>query len=819
MPVQASPAFHNAGQKPGLEIWRIEAMEPVRVPDKSFGQFYTGDAYIVLITKTAARGNKYEFDLHFWIGNHCTQDESASVAIRTVELDELVLGGAAVQYRETQDHESKLFLSYFRKGGIRYLEGGTRSALKKVDPDAFEKRLFQVKGKKNVRVAQVECKCSSLNQGDTFVLDCGRTLYVWVGPKSKNKEKLGGVETAQRIRDEERGGKAVINIIESDWNTNNEFFKALGSRDKVIRAASDIDDDDIIRKLDIEILLYRITDLNAGAKTIDDVGHRPLLKSLLKSEHCYILDSGIAGIYVWMGKQCKPEFKTSVWNSVNIFLKHRGYPHWVSVTRVIDGGETSLFKQYFDGWGDTAVHLNNDHVDGVAGQDHSGADGINAKDLHKSAGKAEDWMPDDGSGKIQVWRIERGGMVLVPERSHGVFFGGDCYVILYTYQQIGKDKYIIYFWQGRKSTTEERTLSAAQAVQLDKKLGGSAVQIRVVEYKEPLHFMKIFKGRLIIFASGHVNGYQNVHDHEDYDPKRIYMFHIRSDIHGNTRANEVIGRAASLNSNDSFIVDSNRITFVWLGKHCSQEEKEMAAYMGKFMTADGSEAVVVKEGEETEKFWASIGGKEKYSTGPKQASTRLHIPPRLFHCSMTSGRFSVEEIVDFCQDDLDTTDVMLLDTQDEIFVWLGEGCQEFEKKEASRVAYNYLLSDPTGRTPDNTLIIVVRQGSEPPQFTGCFHGWDSNRWAEGKTFKELVGEVGKENSGVSHLKDEVKKYHQFYTLDVLQRKVPPEGIDVTEKEMYLSDEDFEMVFRMSKEEYDKLPAWKRNNLRREKNLF
>ena len=51
-----------------------------------------------------------------------------------------------------------------------------------------------------------------------------------------------------------------------------------------------------------------------------------------------------------------------------------------------------------------------------------------------------------------------------------------------------------------------------------------------------------------------------------------------------------------------------------------------------------------------------------------KASTRLHIPPRLFHCSMTSGRFSVEEIVDFCQDDLDTTDVMLLDTQDEVFI-------------------------------------------------------------------------------------------------------------------------------------------------------
>lgn len=58
--------FTKAGKKAGLQIWRIENMELVPVPDNLHGSFYTGDAYVILYTVKKKESTFYH--LHYWLG-------------------------------------------------------------------------------------------------------------------------------------------------------------------------------------------------------------------------------------------------------------------------------------------------------------------------------------------------------------------------------------------------------------------------------------------------------------------------------------------------------------------------------------------------------------------------------------------------------------------------------------------------------------------------------------------------------------------------------------------------------------------------------
>jgi len=188
---QTAEEWKGAGQKEGIEIWRIEKMKVVPWPKNQYGTFFDGDSFIVLHSyHTAEQPEKMLYNVHFWLGKETSQDEAGVAAYKTVELDDL-LGQLPVQFREVQGYESEEFLKLFQPS-IKLLSGGVESGFNKVKPEEYKPRLMHVKGsKKNVRVSEVECKSSAMNQGDVFILDAGLEIYQWNGTARNSREAKG----------------------------------------------------------------------------------------------------------------------------------------------------------------------------------------------------------------------------------------------------------------------------------------------------------------------------------------------------------------------------------------------------------------------------------------------------------------------------------------------------------------------------------------------------------------------------------------------------------------------------------------------------
>ncbi|KAL1516715.1 hypothetical protein ABEB36_000590 [Hypothenemus hampei] len=343
-------AFENAGQQAGLEIYRVEDFKPVPYPKDQYGKFYSGDSYIVLNTKINSRGDK-SWDVHFWLGSETTQDEAGAAAILSVQLDEL-LGGDPIQHREKQEHESQLFLSYF-KSGVRYQPGGVSSGFRHVDPDDAETQLFQVKGSRNIRVKQVDPNISSMNKGDCFILDTGKNIYVYVGTASKRVEKLKAIAAAGQIRDQDHAGKAKVTIVDefSPQSDFDDFFEALGggSRETVPEASTGGDDTQFEKSEEHSASLYRISD-SSGSLNVEEIGRRPLEQSLLDEKDVFILDSGNADVFVWVGRGSTPQEKQESMKKADAYLAENQRPNWTHVERISQGTEPVAFTQYFHNW-------------------------------------------------------------------------------------------------------------------------------------------------------------------------------------------------------------------------------------------------------------------------------------------------------------------------------------------------------------------------------------------------------------------------------------------------------------------------------------
>lgn len=199
--------------------------------------------------------------LLFFFDPHSTAKEKESDVAREKQEKETAAaaqaGGATAQaHQQQQQAKAKAAASQLGGFGLLYAVGAEAHLFKKsqqgagsgsnnssgrvlgdgeVDKEA--PRLFQIKGRRNIFVRQVEVSYTSLNKGDVFLLDAGKTkatIYQWNGSEANRIEKGKGMDVAKSIKDKERSGVSRVVVLDDGKSEHPEeleyFWKILGGK-------------------------------------------------------------------------------------------------------------------------------------------------------------------------------------------------------------------------------------------------------------------------------------------------------------------------------------------------------------------------------------------------------------------------------------------------------------------------------------------------------------------------------------------------------------------------------------------------------------
>ncbi|GLT28606.1 hypothetical protein SLA2020_035260 [Shorea laevis] len=713
------PAFQGAGQKAGIEIWRIENFQPIPVPKSNYGKFFTGDSYVILKT-TASKSGALRHDIHYWLGKDTSQDEAGTAAIKTVELD-AALGGRAVQYREVQGHETEKFLSYF-KPCIIPQEGGVASGFKHPEAEEHNTRLFVCKGKHVVHVKEVPFARSSLSHDDIFILDTKSKIFQFNGSNSSIQERAKALEVVQYIKDTYHDGKCEVAAVEdgklmADAETG-EFWGFFGGFAPLPRKTA-INEDKTVDSYP--------TKLHSVEKgQTEPVEADSLTRELLDTNKCYILDCGLE-VFIWMGRNTSLEERKSASGAAEELVRSSDRPK-SHIIRVIEGFETVMFRSKFDTWPQSNnVAVSEDGRGKVAALLQR--QGVNVKGLLKAGPAKEEPQPYiDCTGNLQVWRVNGQEKILLPAADQSKFYTGDCYIFQYAYPGEEKEEYLIGTWFGKQSIEEERASAISLASKMVESLKFFPTQARFYEGSEPIQFYSIFQS-FIVFKGGLSNGYKNsiaekeIPD-ETYNEDGVALFRIQGSGPDNMQAIQVETVASSLNSSYCYILHSGSTVFTWTGNLTTTEDHELVERQLDLIKPN-LQSKPQKEGSESEQFWELLGGKSEYSS--QKIAREAESDPHLFSCTYSKGNLKITEIYNFTQDDLMAEDIFILDCHSDICVWVGQEVDTKNKLQALTIGekfleHDFLLEKLSRETP----IYIVMEGSEPPFFTRFFT-WDSTK--------------------------------------------------------------------------------------------
>ncbi|KAK7794573.1 hypothetical protein R5R35_003590 [Gryllus longicercus] len=763
-PLDYSEFFdEDVGQIPGLTIWEIENFLPNQIEEVAHGKFYEGDCYIILKTFFDDTGS-LSWSIYFWIGDKSTLDKKACAAIHAVNLRNY-LGAQCRTIREEQSDESEEFLALF-ENDIAYIEGGrTASGFFTVEDMTYVTRLYRVHaaGCSSIHMEPVSVLVDSLDPRYVFVLDTGLKIFMWYGKKSKNTFKSKARLMAEKINKNERKNKADI-VTEMPGDESSDFWRTIGLEDGLPP------EDPIIEHVEENFIPFtpRLYQVKLGMGYLElpqvEVPHGKFENTLLNNRNVYILDC-FTDVFVWFGKKSTRLVRAAAVKLSQELFTMISRPEYALVTRVQEGTETQIFKSKFTGW-DEVIAV--DFTRTAESVQKTGADLTKwARQQETKADLAAlftprqpPMSPSEAQQLMEEWNedleamesfvLEGKKFVRLPEEELGHFYSKDCYVFLCRYwvpieepdegaaegerenehQEQVEDDYqcVVYFWQGREASNMGWLTFTFSLQKKFKSLFGEKLEvIRTHQQQENLKFMAHFKRKFVI----HQGKRKEIPDPNL--PPPVEFYHLRSNSSSLcTRLIQIKPDAAALNSAFCYILkvplnkeEQTGIVYVWIGSKSNPEEARLVEEIAEEMFNNAWIGFqTLNEGEEPDNFfWVALGGRKPYD---KDADFMNYT--RLFRCSNEKGYFTVsEKCSDFCQDDLADDDIMILDSGENVFLWLGAKCSEVEIKLAFKSAQVYIQHLRVKQPERPRKLLLALKNKESRKFTKCFHGWGMHK--------------------------------------------------------------------------------------------
>ncbi|KAL0681890.1 hypothetical protein Bca4012_048737 [Brassica carinata] len=661
----------------------------------------------------ASRSGSLHHDIHYWLGKDSSQDEAGAVAIMTVELDS-ALGGRAVQYREVQGHETEKFLSYF-KPCIIPQEGGVAS------------------GFNHVPFAR-----STLNHDDVFILDTESKIFQFSGSNSSIQERAKALEVVQYIKDTYHDGKCDIAAVEdgrlmADAEAG-EFWGLFGGfaplpKKSALRDHQTAESDGL-----------KLSSVEKGqTKPIEA---ESLQKELLDTNKCYILDCGLE-LFVWKGRQTSIDQRKSASKAAEELFRSSVRPK-SNLVSVMEGFETVMFRSKFDSWPATSAVAEPQHGRGKVAALLQRR-GVNVQGLVKTSSSSSKDEPKpyiDGTGNLQVWRINREEKIPLEAAEQSKFYSGDCYIFQYSYPGEDREESLVGTWLGKQSVEEERASAISMASKMVESMKFMPAQARIYEGKEPIQFFVIMQS-FITFKGGLSDTFkkyiaENEVPETTYDAEGIALFRVQGSGPENMQAIQIEAFSTGLNSSYCYILHGDSTVFTWRGNLTSSDDQELMERMLDLIK-EGNQNIRAKRSKRMERVILISSLAHSQTTVIALSGGFCSPVIFLWMLLLLPENLKVTEIFNFTQDDLMTEDIFILDCHTEIFVWAGQQADPKKKPKSLAIGekflkHDFLLENLASETP----IYIVTEGNEPPFFTRFFT-WDSSKSAmHGNSFQKKL---------------------------------------------------------------------------------